>query len=450
MSQSKLRNLIALTIATLFLITAPLATQAADKTAKDQPVRERLVLLPLQAGETGKAARAEMETALIQGLQQQYEVLSGKRVLHSLRKASAKTDHGARDKGCAETPCLKLAAKDLRAELFATAHVSKTDAGYLLSLGIRNVTTGQVMSDISVPCNGCDRSQLADKLKELGAAPTQVAATPAILRARDLPPGKVFKDCVDCPEMVVIPADSFDIGSSGSDQKDERPGRRITIEQPFAMGRFEITRGQFAAFVSATGYDAGNRCLMLAEGQWEESSGNNWRNPGYPQDDSHPVVCVNWSDAQAYVKWLSQQTGRHYQLPAETQWEYACRAGERDKYCGSDAADSVAWYAQDSGKTSHPVGTKQANVLGLFDMSGNVAEWMADTYHDHYDDIPSDGSAWIDDGAKRVLRGGSWIYSPTDVRADFRSVSDPAYRYFDTGFRVVRMIPPVVADEKKF
>jgi formylglycine-generating enzyme required for sulfatase activity len=447
MSQSKLRNLITLAIATFFLIAVPLNAQAAEK---GQPSRDRLVLLPLQAGEIDKAARDQMEAALVQGLQRQYEVLSGKRVLRSLRKAFAKTNHGARYTGCDETPCLKQAAKDLRAEIFATAHVTRTDAGYLLSLGIRNVTTGQAVSDISVPCNGCDRSQLVDKFKQLGAAPNPVAATPAILRARDLPPGKVFKDCVDCPEMVVIPADSFDIGSSGSDQKDETPGRRITIEQPFAMGRFEITRGQFAAFVSATGYDAGNRCLMLDDGQWEESAGNNWRNPGYPQDDSHPVVCVNWADAQAYVKWLSQQTGRHYQLPAETQWEYACRAGARNEYCGSDAADSVAWYDQDSGKASHPVGTKQANVLGLFDMSGNVSEWMQDTYHDHYDGIPGDGSAWIDDGAKRVLRGGSWLYSRTDVRAAFRSVSDPAYRYFDTGFRVVRMIPPAAADEKKF
>jgi formylglycine-generating enzyme required for sulfatase activity len=450
MSQSKLCNLIARTIATLFVIAVPLATQAADKTEKDQPARDRLVLMPLQAGEIDKATRDQMETALIQGLQQHYEVLSGKRVLRSLRKAFAKTSHGARYKGCDETPCLKQAAQDLRAEIFATAHVTKTDAGYLLSLGIKNVTTGQAVSDISLLCNGCDRSQLMDKLKELGAASNPVAATPAIIRARDLPPGEVFKDCADCPEMVVIPADSFDIGSSGSDQQDETPGRRITIEQPFAMGRLEITRGQFAAFVSATGYDAGNRCLMLDDGQWEESAGNNWRNPGYPQDDSHPVVCVNWNDAQAYVKWLSQQTGKHYQLPAETQWEYACRAGKRNEYCGSDAADSVAWYDQDSGKASHPVGTKQASILGLFDMSGNAGEWMEDTYHGHYDGIPSDGSAWIDNGAKRVIRGGSWIYSRTDVRAAFRSVSDPEYRYFDTGFRVVRTIPPAVTDEKKF
>ena len=241
--------------------------------------------------------------------------------------------------------------------------------------------------------------------------------------------------------MVVIPTGSFDMGSSGSNEKDESPARRIAIGQPFAMGRSEITRGQFAAFVSATRHDGGDKCLVLTDNKWEELSGNNWHNPGYPQDDSHPVACVNWIDAQAYVKWLSLQTGKHYQLPAESQWEYACRAGERTEYCGSDNVDSVAWYDQNSGKSTHPTAAKQANAFGLFDMNGNVGEWVEDSYHDHYDGVPDDGSAWAGDSSKRVLRGGSWLYSRTSARAAFRSVSAPEYRYFDTGFRVVRTLP---------
>ena len=165
--------------------------------------------------------------------------------------------------------------------------------------------------------------------------------------------------------MVVIPAGSFDMGSTNSDEKDEKPERRVTIDRPFAMDRIEITRGQFAVFVSAAGYDAGDKCWMLAGDKWEEFSGNNWRNPGYSQDDSHPVACINWIDAQAYVKWLSLQSGQHYQLPTESQWEYACRAGERIEYCGSDNVDSVAWYDQNSGKTTHSAATKQANALAM-------------------------------------------------------------------------------------
>jgi len=241
--------------------------------------------------------------------------------------------------------------------------------------------------------------------------------------------------------MVVIPAGSFDIGSTDSNVQDEKPVRRITIDQPFAMGKSEITRGQFAAFVSATGHDTDDQCLKLDDGKWETFGDNDWRNPGYPQDDSHPVACVDWFDAQAYVKWLSNRTGMHYQLPTESQWEYACRAGEHNEYCGSDNPDSVAWYDQNSDRSTHPAGAKLANQFGLFDMNGNVVEWVQDSYHGQYNGIPDDGSAWAGNGSKRVLRGGSWIYSRSRVRAAFRSISAPGYRYFDSGFRVARKLP---------
>lgn len=276
-------------------------------------------------------------------------------------------------------------------------------------------------------------AQAATKIKKIQPAKDHPVLVPS-------QPEEIFKDCAACPDMVMIPAGSFDMGSFGSDEKDEKPGRRVMIEQPFAMGKIEITRGQFAAFVSATRYDAGDKCLMLADDKWEEFSGKNWRNPGYSQDDSHPVACVNWIDAQAYVKWLSLQTGKHYQLPTESQWEYACRAGTQIEYCGSDNVDSVAWDDQNSGKTTHPAATKQANAFGLYDMSGNVGEWVEDNYHGHYNGLPSDGSAWIGDSATRVIRGGSWSYQPRGVRAAFRSASAPEYRYFDIGFRVVRML----------
>lgn len=441
MSKSKLRNLIVLMIATFCLIAIPLTTQAANKTEKDQPSKDLLVLMPLLAGENEKNMLAKMNAALIQELAQRYEVLSDKRVIQSLKKASSKTYHAARKNGCDETDCLKYVATDLHAEIVATVHVTKIAAGYLLSLDIKNVMTNQAVFYNSLSCNGCDQLLVVDKLKELSSTPTPVATIPVTMPARDLQPGEVFKDCAACPDMVVIPAGSFDMGSSSSDEIDEKPEHRVTIDQPFAMGKIEITRGQFAAFVNATGHDAGEKCWKLADGKWEEFSGNNWRNPGYPQDDSHPVVCINWIDAQTYVKWLSLQTGKSYQLPSEAQWEYACRAGEQSEYCGSDNVDSVAWYDQNSGKTTHPAATKQANAFGLYDMSGNVGEWMEDSYHKRYNGAPNDGSAWTGDSSKRVLRGGSWLYYQIGAHSAFRSVSAPEYRYFDSGFRVVRTLP---------
>ena len=130
--------------------------------------------------------------------------------------------------------------------------------------------------------------------------------------------------------MVDIPKGSFDMGSSQGD--DESPAHRVTLGKAFAIGKTEITRGQFAAFVSAAGYDAGDKCWVRTGTKWEESSGKNWRNPGYQQDDSHPVACINWNDAKAYVDWLARKTGKAYQLPTESQWEYACRAGGQHEY----------------------------------------------------------------------------------------------------------------------
>jgi formylglycine-generating enzyme required for sulfatase activity len=445
MSNSKFRNLTVITIATFCLIATSLAAQAADQTEKDQPGKERLVLMPLQAGENDKRLMAQMETELIQGLGQQYEVISGKRVIKALKKASNKTKHGARNKGCDEMRCLKYVANELRAKIFAMVHETKTEEGYLLTLDIKNVMTDQAVLRIAMPCKGCDQLQAPDENGTRAPVAATHTAIPTTMPERILEPGEYFRDCVDCPDMVVIPSGSFDMGSIDSDEKDEKPDHRVILEQTFAMGRIEITKGQFAAFVSATGHDAGDQCWTLKGDQWKVSASNNWRDPGYTQDDNHPVACINWIDARAYVKWLSDQTGKHYQLPSESQWEYACRGGEQIEYCGSDNVDSVAWYDQNSGKTTHPAATKQANAFGLYDMSGNVGEWVEDSYHDRYHDgynaAPSDGSAWAGDVSKRVLRGGSWLYSRNGERSAFRSVSSPDYRYFDTGFRVARTLP---------
>jgi len=234
-------------------------------------------------------------------------------------------------------------------------------------------------------------------------------------------PGQIFRDCEDCPEMVVIPAGSFEMSGLGLDNS----VHRVTISRAFAIGKTEVTQGQ-----------------------WKAIMGNN---PSKFTDCGAdcPVENVNWDDAEEFIKKLNAKTGKQYRLPTESEWEYACRAGGRHEYCGSNDVGSVAWYGAfpnprlhggNSGKTTHPVATKQSNAFGLYDMSGNVWEWVEDNHHFHYDGTPTDGSAWKGDSEKRIHRGGSWGDNSLVTRAGWRSGDGP-YRYDDGGFRLVRTLP---------
>ena len=195
----------------------------------------------------------------------------------------------------------------------------------------------------------------------------------------------------------------------------------------YEMGKYHVTKGEFAKFVSETGYDAGSSCYVWDGSKWDNRSGSNWRNPGFVQEDNHPVTCVNWNDAQAYAAWLSKKTGKQYRLPIESEWEYACNGGSQTEYCGSNDINAVAWYKDNSNATTHPVGQKQANGYGLYDMSGNLWQWMENKYDDKND--------W------RALRGGSWNYVPQAVRASFRNYVVPTFRSYSYGFRLARTLP---------
>jgi len=298
-----------------------------------------------------------------------------------------------------------------------------------------------------------------------GQAPAakQGKATKATKAAKVPKAPKIFRDCPSCPEMLTIRSGSFDMGSPGSEAgraKDEGPVHRVKVAT-FALGKTEITRGQFAAFVKKTHYSTGDKCWTLKDGNYEERSGN-WRELGYPQDDKHPVACINWNDAKAYAKWLSRKTGKKYRLPTEAEWEYAARGNtgtarywgsNPDEACGyANGADKTA-QAQIHGATSWSVhnctdgfaytarvGSFKANAYGLNDMLGNVWEWTEDDYHDSYNGAPTDGSAWQGNGAKRVLRGGSWNDAPRNVRAAIRYSSKPALRFNSFGFRVAKSL----------
>jgi formylglycine-generating enzyme len=276
--------------------------------------------------------------------------------------------------------------------------------------------------------------------------------------------GNIFRDCPSCPEMVVIPSGSFDMGSPGSEagrDKDEGPVHRVNVAT-FALGKTEITRGQFAAFVNKTNYSTGDKCWTFEGGKFEERSGN-WSKLGYSQDDKHPVACINWNDAKAYAEWMSRMTGKQYRLPTEAEWEYSARGNTSTARYWGDNPDEACGYANAADKTAQtqilkasswsvhncmdgfaytaPVGSFKTNAFGLNDMLGNVWEWTEDSYHHNYNGAPTDGSAWQGDGAERVLRGGSWNNGPRDVRAAVRDRNKPAHRFSIFGFRLARMLP---------
>ena len=298
--------------------------------------------------------------------------------------------------------------------------------------------------------------------------------------AREWPAGKEFRDCAACPEMVVVSAGSFMMGSpEGQDGRDsdEGPLHRVQISKPFAVGKNEVTLEEFARFVEETGRSMGNSCTA--------SGDEDWKRPGFSQSYSHPVVCVNWEDAQSYAEWLSDETGTRYRLLNEAEWEYAARGGTTtSRYWGDNPSSACGnangydrtaeqgedeWLRGESHACSDghahtsPVGTFEANGFGLHDMLGNVHEWVEDCWHDSYTGAPADESAWIgyeldfcyfgasaDESAwtacgycsNRVLRGGSWGNGPSALRSANRSGRATGFRSYFNGFRVARTLIP--------
>ncbi len=243
-----------------------------------------------------------------------------------------------------------------------------------------------------------------------------------------LPPGSVFRDCADCPQMVVVPAGSYMMGSppdESSRERNEGPQRRVTIARPFAVGAYEITFDEWDACVTDRGCN-GHHPFDYGWGRGKQ-----------------PVVDVSWLDAQAYLKWLQRKTGQHYRLLSEAEWEYAARAGSTTAYFwGADAGSNhanckhcgSAW----DGKHTAPVGKFAPNAFGLYDMLGNVWEWVADRYHANYLHAPKDGRVWVGGQDMRVVRGGSWWNEADESRAARRDASGVDGRGESGGFRVAR------------
>jgi len=275
-------------------------------------------------------------------------------------------------------------------------------------------------------------------------------------------PEKIVRDCAQCPELVLVPAGKFLMGTSRNELgsgETERPRHEVTIAKPFAIGRFEVTRAQYAAFVADSGYRTEGNCHVWRDAaNWEPQRGANWQDPNFRQGDDHPVVCVSWHDAQAYLAWLGRKTGKAYRLPSESEWEYAARAGTKtSRYWGDDSSlaceyanvhDQDAQRAYRFGWEPHdcrdgfaetaPVGKFKPNAFGLFDVLGNVWEWTEDCLSTNYVNAPADGGVRVaDDCPKRVYRGGGWS-GPALPRSGVRNGNAPGYRSQLLGFRVLR------------
>lgn len=265
--------------------------------------------------------------------------------------------------------------------------------------------------------------------------------------------GSVLRDCADCPEVVVLPKGRFTMGAAADEvgrKPSEQPAHEVSISGSVGMGRFEIRRGEFARFVKEASYvteaEAGDGCWVWRSGELSKVTGTNWLKPGFDQTDTHPAVCVSWNDAQAYVKWLSQKTGKTYRLPTEAEWEFAARARGTQRFSfGSDESrlPEYGWFTFNSGGRTHPVGERKVNAFGLYDMHGNVWEWTQDCWHDSYANAPIDGTAWVDATAcnRRVFRGGSWGEKALSNRAASRAGIAADNRGNFVGFRVVRVMP---------
>lgn len=245
--------------------------------------------------------------------------------------------------------------------------------------------------------------------------------------------GETFKDCSECPEMVVVPAGSFMMGSPEDEAGRtyfEGPQHRVTFSQPFAIGKYAVTFDEWNACVAGGGCDG----YQPSDSSWGRGK--------------RPVVNVSWKDAQAYVAWLKRKTGRDYHLPSEAQREYVTRAGTTTPFWwGATITNDQANFTNDGGRRGQfpyqtaPVDTFEPNPWGLFQVHGNVFEWTEDCWKDDYKGAPTDGSAWTgNDCASRVTRGGSWETFPRYLRSAYRERYIAVNRSPRYGFRVARKL----------
>jgi formylglycine-generating enzyme required for sulfatase activity len=279
--------------------------------------------------------------------------------------------------------------------------------------------------------------------------------------------------CEYCPQMVVIPAGEAVIGAHAGEafgHDDERPQRTIRIPKPFAVSKFEITRGQYAAFMRESGRKIEGQCLTDRRklGDWQYDAATTFQDPGFAQTDEHPVACVSFEEARAFIDWLNQRTHGGYRLLTETEWEYIARAGSPqgawpwgddpaagcrsangldaaalDHYRGMDTSGYKVYDplpCRDGWLNTSPVGSLAGNAFGVHDLIGNVAEWVEDCYTRSHDALDDQGKVMDGDCQRRLVKGGSWGTLAHNLRTAERVPYPPTHRDDSVGIRVARTL----------
>lgn len=290
-----------------------------------------------------------------------------------------------------------------------------------------------------------------------------------------------FRDCTDCPQMIEISAGAYMKGSPQDEpgrsedarnhDEDDLPGpggEQVHVRVPaFALGTHEVTNGEFRQFIEATGYTMRGGCMtdLKRNGDWQRYPEAKWDNTGRAYADNFPASCIDWFAATAYTEWLSAKTGKRYRLPSESEFEYARRAGATTPYHFGSDPEQLCRYGNvpDAAlqavlpKAPHakaakptlacndghwdmaPVGQFEPNAFGIYDITGNVWEWLEDCYEKSYKNTPTDGSALVyEDCEARSIRGGSWGYDLPSLRSADRSDDPPDLLYDGIGLRVAR------------
>jgi formylglycine-generating enzyme required for sulfatase activity len=258
-------------------------------------------------------------------------------------------------------------------------------------------------------------------------------------------------------ELLHVSSGTFTMG--GKDEaknlyaEPESPPHRVTLSKDYFLGKYEVTRRQFAAFVRATGYKTDAEKAGKSMGcptnawEWTDIAGLHWQNVNFPQTEDDPVVCISWNDAAAFCEWVTKKTGRMVRLPTEAEWEYACRAGTQTKWSFGDDESAMweyAWYDKNTLRLerplmplarTHPVGQKRPNPWGFYDMSGNVWEWCQDWAAPY---LPGDAvdPTGPTSGQKKIIRGGDWHSDANLARSSQRGHKSPSINDTSDGFRV--------------
>jgi formylglycine-generating enzyme required for sulfatase activity len=423
-----------------------LAVRAAEE-------KTRLALEQEQARETDRQRKAEAERLRQEEVQRQLALAEQRKrdaqaaALEKTRQDQLRRELEKQRKLEAEEAA-RLRKEALRQQLIARRESDALQARQAEEEKQRKLAQLKAQAAYRIEQDRHRKEEAARKASEL-AAMTSASPVPdasGVLRDR-------FVDGTGMgPDLVLIPTGRFQMGGNsyehsvairaGSQQSlldKELPAHWVGIERSYALGRYPVTVREWRRFVQETAY--------------ESKLDVSWGDPGFKQTDDHPVVCVSWNDTQLYLQWLSEKTGQVYRLPSEAEWEYACRAGTHTAFSfGDEISTEYANYdghftynngvrGEFRGATSH-VGSFQPNPWGVFDMHGNVWEWVQDVVHEDYHGAPSDGSAWATGGdqARRVIRGGAWLYQPRYLRSALRNGYSAVLANDVVGFRVARKL----------